>query len=43
MANKRNLIDELMEGVAAMKAYRAGKTTLHEIDDVIAEAKRRVG
>jgi hypothetical protein len=27
----------------ALALYRAGKTTLHEIDDVIAEAKRRVG
>ena len=28
MANKRNLFDELMGGVAAMKAHRAGKITL---------------
>jgi putative transcriptional regulator len=28
MANKRNLFDELMEGVSAMKAHRAGKITL---------------
>ena len=28
MANKRNLFDELMDGVASMKAQRAGKITL---------------
>ena len=28
MANKRNLFDELMEGVATMKPHRAGKITL---------------
>ena len=28
MAHKRSLFDELMEGVAAMKAYRVGKVTL---------------
>jgi putative transcriptional regulator len=28
MPNKRNLFDELMHGVAAMKAHRAGKITL---------------
>ena len=27
-ANKRNLFDELMDGVAAMKAHRTGKITL---------------
>ncbi len=28
MADKRNVFDELMEGVTAMKAHRAGKITL---------------
>ncbi|HSZ02272.1 MAG TPA: hypothetical protein VK788_22430 [Terriglobales bacterium] len=28
MANKRNLFDELMDGVTAMKAHRTGKITL---------------
>ena len=28
MANKRNLFDEMMDGVTAMKAHRAGKITL---------------
>src|SRR6202161_94791 len=27
MANKRNLFDEMMDGVTAMKAHRAGKIT----------------
>jgi putative transcriptional regulator len=28
MANKRNLFDEMIDGVTAMKAHRAGKITL---------------
>jgi putative transcriptional regulator len=28
MASKRNLFDELMNGVAAIKAHRTGKITL---------------
>jgi|SRR5579863_8039720 len=28
MANKRNLFEELIEGVSAMRAHRAGKITL---------------